>query len=116
MKFLRMWAVPAHALSSHGRAAVKRHRANFALLLHSKKPARHLGPGGRRIRAVRSLSKDFTGVGYNQKGVGINLFQVAAQKHGLSPGEDGEHHVVLRVGIGAWACHTVAPRPRVWVI
>ena len=33
--------------------------------------------------------------------MGINLFQVAAQKHGLSPGEDGEHHVVLRVGIGA---------------
>ena len=37
MKWLRMWAVPTHALSSHGRAAVKRHRANFALLLHSKK-------------------------------------------------------------------------------
>ena len=76
------------------------------------KAARHLGPGGRRIRAVRSLSKDFTGVGYNQKSMGINLFQVAAQKHGLSPGEDGEHHVVLRVGIAPWACHTVAPRPR----
>ena len=37
MKWLRMWAVPTHALSSHGRADVKRHRANFALLLHSKK-------------------------------------------------------------------------------
>ena len=33
--------------------------------------------------------------------MGINLFQVAAQKHGLAPGEDSEHHVVLCVGIGA---------------
>ena len=33
--------------------------------------------------------------------MGINLFQVAAQKHGLPPGEDGEHHVVLCVGISA---------------
>ena len=60
MKWLRMWAVPTHALSSHGRAAVKRHRANFALLsCTAKKPARHLGPGGRRIRAVRSPFQRF---------------------------------------------------------
>jgi len=36
MKCLRMWAVPAYALSSHGRAAVSGHMANSAMLLHSK--------------------------------------------------------------------------------
>ena len=38
MKFLRMWAVPAHALSSHGRAAVSGYMARSAMRLHSKKP------------------------------------------------------------------------------
>ena len=37
MKFLRMWAVPAHALSSHGRAAVSGYMARSAMRLHSKK-------------------------------------------------------------------------------
>ena len=36
MKCLHMWAVPAHALSSHGRAAVSGRMANSAMLLHSK--------------------------------------------------------------------------------
>ena len=36
MKCLCMWAVPAYALSSHGRAAVSGRMANSAMLLHSK--------------------------------------------------------------------------------